>query len=421
MARCLYVVSQSCHACGLQFMYCTYLQSLGWCLICLWELLLFMHLSLLNRWLLGVVCGVTAASAWAQTSETEDTSARYQLTYNWQRHGAFNAAYSGTNSIAPTAEKMYTFSTTAHWGFRPWQDGELYFNPEITQGMPFSGNLVGLGGFTNGEITRAGGNNPKLYRQRLFVRQTWNRGGGTEMSEAGANQLAGSVDRNRVVLTAGNFSTLDVFDNNAYAKDPRTQFMNWGSWTYAAYDYAADSRGFGWGAALEWYQDAWAFRVGRMTGPKEPNGLPVDFALGKHYGDQLEVEREHVLGGQPGKVRMLWWHNRAVLARYDDATQWQLANPGVYADPRALVSSRTGEQDKHGLGLNIERDETGGEGPNGVLIEVSEAELERLALREIRYRRVDVTWVVASATRAGGRSGSPVMWRTPPTASQIAP
>ena len=312
------------------------------------------RLVLLGLWMSTGV--MLARAADAPEAAPESVSIHGQVTYNWQKHLAFSDSRgAGSNSLMSSAEKMYTFTGTAFLGMRPWANGELYFNPEVAQGVPFTGNLVGLGGFTNGEITRAAGSTPSVYRQRLFVRQTWNRGGGTEMLEAGANQLAGSVDRNRVVLTAGNFSTLDVFDNNAYAKDPRTQFMNWGSWTYAAYDYAADSRGFGWGAALEWYQDAWAFRVGRMTGPKEPNGLPVDFALGKHYGDQLEVEREHVLGGQPGKVRMRWWHNRAVLARYDDATQWQLANPGVYADPRALVSSRTGEQDKHGLGLNIEQ------------------------------------------------------------------
>src|SRR5207248_6272294 len=41
------------------------------------------------------------------------------------------------------------------------------------------------------------------------------------------------------------------------------------------------------------------------------------------------------------------------------------------------------------LGLNVER--ASGPGPNGVLVEVSEAELERLEAREIRYDRVDVT------------------------------
>jgi high affinity Mn2+ porin len=318
---------------------------------------------LFQRLTAWVLCCLASASAWAQTApdvETEDTTARYQLTYNWQRHGAFNAPYSGANSLSPNSERMYTFSTTAHWGFRPWQDGELYFNPEVTSGIPFSGNLVGLGGFTNGEITRAGGSRPKPYRQRLFLRQTWNHGGEQEQVESDFNQMAGLVDKNRFVLTAGNFSTLDVFDDNAYAKDPRTQFMNWGNWTYAAYDYAADARGFGWGFAGEWYQDNWVLRFGRMTGPKEPNGLPVDFALGKHYGDQIEIERGHMLADQPGKVRVLAWRNRAQVASFSDATRWlnnwQLSHPGaVPTSPEALIAVRGGEKIKYGLGVNLEQ------------------------------------------------------------------
>ena len=307
-----------------------------------------------------VLCSLAAAGAWAQATETEDTTARYQLTYNWQHHDSFRAGYSGANSLSPQSERMYTFSTTAHWGFRPWQDGELYFNPEVASGVPFSGSVVGMGGFTNGEITRAGGSSPKLYRQRLFLRQTWNHGGEQEQIEPDFNQMAGLVDKNRFVLTAGNFSTLDVFDDNAYAKDPRTQFMNWGNWTYAAYDYAADARGFGWGFAGEWYQDNWVLRFGRMTGPKEPNGLPVDFAIGKHYGDQVEIERAHMLADQPGKVRVLAWRNRANTASFSDATQWmnqwKQANPGeVQTTPQALIDSRQGEKIKYGLGVNLEQ------------------------------------------------------------------
>lgn len=308
------------------------------------------------------LCSLAAAGAWAEKVETEDTTARYQLTYNWQHHDSFRAGYSGANSLSPQSERMYTFSTTAHWGFRPWQDGELYFNPEVASGVPFSGNLIGAGGFTNGEITRAGGSTPKLYRQRLFVRQTWNQGGGQQQVESDFNQMTGLVDKNRFVLTAGNFSTLDVFDDNAYAKDPRTQFMNWGNWTYASYDYAADARGFGWGFAGEWYQDNWVLRFGRMTGPKEPNGLPVDFAIGKHYGDQVEIERGHMLADQPGKVRVLAWRNRAKTASFDDATQWlknracmQTNNCLAETTPQALIDVRGGEKIKYGLGVNVEQ------------------------------------------------------------------
>lgn len=297
----------------------------------------------------------------AEPPAAEDSMAMLQSTYNWQKHPAFRAAYSGPNSIMPGAEKMYTFSVTGIFGFRPWQGGEFYFNPEIAQGVPFSTNLIGLGSFTNGEITRAGGANPVPYRQRLFIRQTWNQGGESQRVESSVNnQMAGQVDSNRVVLTAGNFSTLDVFDPNSYAKDPRTQFMNWGNWTYASYDYAADARGFGWGFAVEWYKDQWVLRAGRMTGPRRPNELGIDWALGKHYGDQIEVEHEHTLYGRTGRVRVLGWRNRARTASFSDALVWLKAHPnpagGPYAGPDALFAVRGADKTKYGLGINVEQE-----------------------------------------------------------------
>lgn len=303
------------------------------------------------------LAGRTQAPAADETTGLASFDARLQSTYIWQYKPGFNAAYSGDNSLAPGREYSTTFSVTAYMGFRPWAGGEVYFNPEGTQGHAFS-QLTGLGGFTNGEVTRASSDNLQFYRQRLFLRQTWDQGGGRETVEADLNQLAGSRDRNRTVLTAGNFSTLDVFDNNRYAKDTRRQFMNWSGMTHAAYDYAADARGFGWGAALEWYRDNWVVRVGRMTGPVTPNDLPVDFNILNHYGDQIEVERGHEWNGQPGAVRLLLWRNRAVLARYDDALAWGRANnraPDIF-------QVRDHEQFKTGLGLNLEQALSSGAG-----------------------------------------------------------
>lgn len=282
----------------------------------------------------------------------EDRTARFQATYIWQTKPGMPADYSGPKSLKAAREFSYTATTTAYLGFRPWQGGELYLNPEITQGVPFS-ELSGAGGFTNGELTRTAGTRPKMYRQRLFLRQTWGLGGGDEAVEADLNQMAGTVDKNRVVLTVGNFSTLDVFDDNRYAKDPRVHFMNAGFMAPLSYDYAADARGFGWGFAAEWYQDDWVLRVGRMTGPKEPNMLPTDTQIFKHYGDQVEVERGHSLWGQPGKLRLLAWRNRAVLASFDDALAYLKANPD--ADPQAILAVRRGEKVKYGVGINLEQ------------------------------------------------------------------
>ncbi len=300
-----------------------------------------------------ICCGPALVDPESNVWQREDSTAKYQSTYNWQMHRRFGASYSGPNSVQAGGENMFTFSATAHWGRRVWDGGELYFDPEVVSGVPFSSNLVGLGGFTNGEITRASGSQLLPYVQRLFLRQTWGRGGGSEPVASDFNQMAGVQDKNRWVLTVGNFSTLDVFDDNAYAKDPRTQFMNWGNWTYAAYDYAADARGYGWGAALEWYQGDWTLRAARMTGPKVPNGLAVDFNLLKHYGDQIELEHAHQWWGKQGRVRLLAWHDRAVLASFSDATAYLQSHPGV--DPETILNVRGTEKNKTGLGLNLEQ------------------------------------------------------------------
>lgn len=286
----------------------------------------------------------------AQTQESEDWNAKFQATYIWQGKGAFSAAYSGPNSLSTAKEKSYSFTATAALGFRPWVGGELYFDPEAAQGVPLS-NLTGLGGFTNGEIARTAGPTLTAYRARLFLRQTWGLGGERERVESDANQLAGTVEKRRLVLTAGNLSVQDIFDGNAYSHDPRTQFLNWSLMTYGAYDYAADARGYSWGAALEWYHDDWAVRAGRFIQPKEPNQLALDPAIFRHYGDQIELEHAHTIADQPGKLRFLVFHNHVRMSRFQDALNFAVQNGGT----PDINEVRTGEQDKYGVGLNLEQ------------------------------------------------------------------
>lgn len=345
-------------------------------------------------------CSLRAVEA----PDYEATTARFQATYVWQHKPAMAESYSGPNSLRANAEKSYTATVTGYFGLRPWQGGEVYLNPEVTQGVPFSG-LTGSAGFTNGELTRTAGTNPKLYRQRLFLRQTWGLGGESEKVEADLNQMAGSVDKNRVVLTLGNFSALDVFDDNAYAKDPRVHFMNAGFMAPLAYDYAADARGFGMGYALEWYQDEWVLRLGRMTGPKQPNMLPIDYRIGKHYGDQFEVERAHLLAGRPGKVRLLAWRNRANLADFRDALTYLQTHPGV--DPQTILAVRQGAKIKYGLGLNLEQEITAdlgfflramhadGKSETYAFTETDASLAAGFALKGTAWGRAEDTWGVA--------------------------
>ena len=323
------------------------------------------------------------AGAWlpqvatAQADADEQWNAKFQATYVWQRKAAFDAPYSGTNSLAAARQKSYSFTATAALGVRPWAGGELYFNPEVAQGIPLSG-LTGLGGFTNGEIARTAGSNPTLYRARLFLRQTWGLGGAREKVESDANQLAGTVDRRRFVLTAGNLSLLDIFDDNVYSHDPRTQFLNWSLLTHGAYDFAADARGYTSGFALEYFHDDWAIRFGRFMQPRVPNQLALDYALFKNYGDQIEIERAHVLGGQPGKVRLLAYRNAANMSRFQDA----LERAAIVGGVPDINQVRFGRTARHGVGVNLEQALTGNVGLFGRAM-WSDGKTETYAFTEI--------------------------------------
>lgn len=296
-----------------------------------------------------LACALTSLAAFAQELREESWNARFQTTYVWQTKPAFSAAYSGSNSLRPEHEKSYSFSATAALGWRPWQGGELYFDPEVVQGIPLSG-LTGLGGMTNGEQQKTSGSNPTLYRARLFLRQSWGLGGEKEAQESEANQLAGMVDQRRIVVTAGNLAVIDLFDNSAFAHDPRTQFLNWALTAHGAYDFAADARGYTWGAAVEYFYDDWAIRAGRFMQPDEPNGLPLDRRIFTHYGDQMELEHAHTIGGQPGKLRLLAFRNKAVMGAFRDALADAPNNGGIPDVARVRKASV-----KYGFGIGAEQ------------------------------------------------------------------
>ena len=275
-----------------------------------------------------------------------------QTTYINQRYNNFTASYSGLNSMSSNKSMSYTWSGTLFFGARIFENTDLYYNPEVFSGVPFSG-LVGLGGFTNGEANKAAGAQAQFYSARAFFRHTINQDGAKVHLENDANQISQTVSSNRFVITGGKFSTLDVFDDSTYAKDPRVQFMNWGNMTYLAYDYAADARGYTWGLAGEWYRDNWVFRAARTLAPKTPNGRDLDNQIFKSYGDQIEVERQHNIAGLPGKVSVLAYRNKMTLARFQDATNYVIQNNAQ--GTQAINDVRTNQQFKTGIGINGEQ------------------------------------------------------------------
>ena len=277
-----------------------------------------------------------------------------QTTYVNQRYNNFNSSYSGPNSLNAQSSMSYTWSGTLFMGARIAPDTDIYFNPEVISGVPFSG-LVGMGGFTNGEGSKATGTQAKFYSARAFARHIINQEGDQVVLENEANQITQTVSSNRVVVTAGQFSTLDIFDDSRYAKDPRIQFMNWGNMTYLAYDYAADARGYSWGLAGEWYFDNWVLRASRMLAPKSPNGRDLNWQIFNAYGDQVEVERQHNIADLPGKVSVLAYRNKMILARFEDATNYINQNPNTRQGTQAINNVRSSNQIKTGIGLHGEQ------------------------------------------------------------------
>lgn len=288
------------------------------------------------------------AEAQAQDTGDPQTAAVHgQATMVVQGVGGFTDPYRSTNSLTPKQVRE-TIDVTLYVGVRPWAGGELWVNPEIDQGFGLS-NTLGVAGFPSAEAYKVGKDEPYLRLQRLFFRQTIALGGEKSAVAPAMNVLGGTQTANRLVLTAGKFGVGDVFDTNRYAHDPRGDFLNWSAVDAGSFDYAADAWGYTTGVAAEWYQGAWTWRAGLFNLSKIPNGevLERDF---RQYQVDVEVEHRHVLGGQPGAIRVTAFRNRGQFGRFDDALALGAAQ-GQPADT-ALVRRRTSRM---GADVNIEQ------------------------------------------------------------------
>jgi high affinity Mn2+ porin len=120
--------------------------------------------------------------------DTEQWNIHGQGTYILQQKGNFTSPYYGQKSLLNKTEggyaPSYTLSATAFLGLRLWEGAEIYYNPEMFMGAPFNGELVGLGGFQNGELQKGAFSSPVFYNARAFIRQSFGLGGGKEQIES---------------------------------------------------------------------------------------------------------------------------------------------------------------------------------------------------------------------------------------------
>ena len=260
-----------------------------------------------------------------------------QATVVGQATPGFRDPYQGPNSLAPDQAKE-TVDVTAYVGASPWHGAELWANPEVDQGFGLSDTL-GAAGFPSAEAYKVGKSAPYLRLQRLFFRQTIDLGGAREGVAAAANQLGGSRTVDRVVLTVGKFGVGDVFDTNAYAHDPRADFLNWSAVDAGSFDYAADAWGYSYGVAAEWYRGAWTLRLGAFDLSRVPNGETLETGFGQYQLD-AEVEHRHTFDGRPGAVRVTLFRNRGRFSSFADALSLAAAT-GDAPDPSLTRRRRT--------------------------------------------------------------------------------
>src|SRR5258708_36440592 len=94
----------------------------------------------------------------------------------------------------------------------------------------------------------------------LFLRQTIGFGGEQEQLAADELQLAEKVDISRLTIQVGRMAGTDIFDNNAYAHNPRVDFLKWAAVDAIAFDYPAGALGYEESATIEFDQETWEIR-----------------------------------------------------------------------------------------------------------------------------------------------------------------
>ncbi len=317
-----------------------------------------------------------------------------QMNFVFQAHPPFHAAYSGDNSLSANYEKATSRVLTLFTGVQVNQNTDLLFDIESSGGRGIS-NALGLAGFTNLDVVR----NPALgsvpYLARAMVHRIIALGSERAEESRNALSLTTAVPLRRLEFRAGKLSTVDFFDANAVGSDSHLQFLNWTVDNNGAYDYAADTRGYTWGAIIEYHSPAWVARFGEMLMPKVANGMTLDWNVCRAGAENAELEFHPKVMGKQGTVRLLSYLNRANMGDYREAVQRFEAG----GDARPIIeNTRRQGRIKYGFGLN-------GEQPITASLRV----FARWGWNEGRHESFAYTEVNDTAAVGADHSGTP--WR----------
>jgi high affinity Mn2+ porin len=271
-----------------------------------------------------------------------------QATDVFQYKPAMRSPFQGANSLPGPETTNNTLDASVILGARPWKGGQIWFDEDMNQGFA-PGNTLGVAGFVNGEGAKVGHASPYYRPQRYFLRQTIELGGGEDEVDPDMMEFGGKTTKNRIVVTVGKFSLTDVMDDNAYAHDPKNDFLNWALIDTGSWDYAADAWGFSEGGVVEWYEGDWTFRGGIMKVSTIPNAPELSPHFGEFQWDG-EVELRQKWLGRDGKIKLLAFDSRGQMGRFDDALALAAATG---APPNAARVRHF--RSRVGVSLNIEQ------------------------------------------------------------------
>ena len=285
-------------------------------------------------------------------------SLHFQATIISQKHDTLqHAPYAGQNSLLKEEDQRTSLTNTIFWGRKLWDDGEVYFNPEVSGGTGLS-HVLGVAGFPNGDIEKVGSPQPTTYVARLFFRQTLNLGCETEKVEDDLNQVATERSVSRVTFQIGKMALTDVFDTNRYSHDPRVGFMNWSLMDFGAWDYPADARGYAPALTVEWNNKDWTLRYGLAMVVRRANVAQFDWDIGRAHGQALEYERRYNIFERNGAARAFVYLNNARMGSYKRALEEAPATDAIHGNSSATTALYMSREyrAKYGFGVNVEQE-----------------------------------------------------------------
>ena len=256
-----------------------------------------------------------------------------QLNLIGQGHGTFPSPYSGLNSLRAVRENAVSYVWTVNTGVRVSKDVEVLFDVESAGGRGIS-DAFGLAGFSNLDVVRNPDLGGKPYVARVMLHVTIPIGSETVPATAGPFSLAGSQPAHRVEIRAGKFGLVDFFDANAVGSDSHLQFENWTIDNTGAYDYAADTRGYTYGAMVEYDAPRWSLRAAEALMPTVANGIVLEWNLARARSENVELEWHP---RAPLTLKLLGYENHANMGSYADAIEayqaGQTIRPDITAHP----------------------------------------------------------------------------------------